>query len=343
MNSLRVLIVTPAAPGSRHGNRVTALRWAGHLRALGHEAEVALEWDGHDCDVLVALHARRSHGAIHAWKSTHPALPLALVLTGTDLYRDIRSDADARASLRLADRLVVLQPRGVDELTPAQRAKTGVIFQSVRTLQRRAPPRSYFLVTVIGHLRDEKDPFRAARALAHLPQRAIRVVQLGQAMTPETGREARAIMRAEPRYRWLGELDHAGAMRWLARSHAMVISSRMEGGAHVVSEAIAMGVPVIASAIRGNIGLLGEDYPGYYPFGNEVALAALLARAQSDPAWLATLEAAVRARARQVDPATERAAIDRLIADLIRGRKSERTRPPGSIPRSYVGVSMRKK
>jgi len=313
---MRILIVTPAAPGSRHGNRNTALRWARHLRALGHETQVALDWDGRDCDLLIALHARRSHAAIHAWKSAHPRRPLALVLTGTDLYRDIRSDADARASLVLADRVVVLQPNGLDELSAAQRAKTSVIFQSVRAPRRQTPPRSYFLVTVIGHLRDEKDPFRAALALAQLPQSPIRVVQLGQAMTAEMARQARALSRAEPRYRWLGELDHAGAMRWLARSHAMVISSRMEGGAHVVSEAIAIGVPVIASAIPGNIGLLGADYPGYYPCADEAALAAQLARAQREPAWLAGLEAAVKARRNEIDPAAERAAIARLIADL---------------------------
>ncbi len=315
---LRILIVTPAAPGSRHGNRNTALRWARHLRALGHRTQVALDWDGREADILIALHARRSHAAMRAWKTRHPHRPLALVLTGTDLYRDIRSDAEARASLRLADRMVVLQAKGLDELSAAEREKTRVIFQSVRPLRRQAPPRSYFLATVIGHLREEKDPFRAALALAQLPQPAIRVVQLGQAMTPQMGAQARALMRAEPRYRWLGELDHAGAMRWLARSHAMVISSRMEGGAHVVSEAIAIGVPVIASAIPGNIGLLGEDYPGYYPYGDEAALAALLARASDDPRWLAGLAAAVKARRREVDPATERKAIARLIAELMR-------------------------
>jgi putative glycosyltransferase (TIGR04348 family) len=318
MKSLRIVIVTPAAPGSRHGNRNTALRWARHLRALGHRVRIALDWDGQEADILIALHARRSHAAIQAWKTAHPHRPLALVLTGTDLYRDIRRDAAARASLRLADRMVVLQAKGLDELGAAERAKTRVIFQSVRPVQRRAPPRSYFLVTVIGHLREEKDPFRAALALAHLPQAAIRVVQLGQAMTPAMAREARALMRAEPRYRWLGELDHAGAMRWLARSHAMVISSRMEGGAHVVSEAIAIGVPVIASAIPGNIGLLGDAYAGYYPFGDEAALALQLARARSEPRWLAALAAAVKARRKETDPASERAAIARLIADLLR-------------------------
>lgn len=316
---LRIVIVTPAAPGSRHGNRHTAERWAGHLRALGHEPQIAQEWDGRECDMLIALHARRSHAAIRAWKAAHPERPLALVLTGTDLYRDIRHDAEARASLRLADRMVVLQPEGLAELGAAQRAKTRVIFQSVRAVRRQAPPRRYFLVTVLGHLREEKDPFCAALALAHLQQSAIRVVQLGGAMTPEMGVQARALMRAEPRYRWLGELDHAAAMRWLARSHAMVISSRMEGGAHVVSEAIGIGVPVIASAIPGNIGLLGKRYRGYYPVANASALAARLARAQSDSGWLGALEAAVTARRRIVDAAAERAAIARLIGDLLRG------------------------
>ncbi len=317
---LRVLIVTPAAPDARNGNRTTAERWARHLRALGHEPQIALEWDGRECDVLIALHARRSHAAIKAWKAAHPERPLVLVLTGTDLYRDIRHDAQARESLRLADRMVVLQTKGLDELNAAQGAKTRVIFQSVRAVARQTRPSSYFLATVIGHLREEKDPFRAALALAHLPQSRIRVVQMGKAMSPEMGRQARALMRAEPRYRWLGELDHAGAMRWLARSHAMVISSRMEGGAHVVSEAIGIGVPVIASAIAGNIGLLGEHYPAYYPFANERALATQLARAQSDPAWLAALESAVKQRRYEVDPAAERDAIARLLDELPNAR-----------------------
>ena len=322
---MRILIVTPAPPGSRHGNRNTALRWARHLRALGHRVGVTLAWDGEDCDVLIALHARRSHATIKAFKATHPQRPLVLVLTGTDLYRDIRTDAEAKRSLTLADRMVVLQPRGLDELDATARSKTRVIFQSVRAMRRQTPPARYFLVTVIGHLREEKDPFRAALAISHLAQptgramaamRTTRIVQLGQAMTAEAGKQARALMRAEPRYRWLGERDHAGAMRWLARSHAMVISSRMEGGAHVVSEAIAMGVPVIASAIPGNIGLLGKAYPGYYPVGDEKALAALLARAERDPAWLAQLGEKVRARRREVDPTLERTSLARLLADL---------------------------
>jgi putative glycosyltransferase (TIGR04348 family) len=254
------------------------------------------------------------------WKDRYPDRPLALVLTGTDLYRDIHASATARASLELADRLVVLQEKGLDELDPALRVKTDVIFQSTRPLARRVPPRRFFLVTVIGHLREVKDPFRSALALRLIDRDlAVRVVQLGKPIEAGMGEQARALMAAQPRYRWLGELDHARAMRWLARSHAMVISSRMEGGAHVVSEAIAAGVPVIASKISGNLGLLGEDYPGYYPVGDEIALAATITRAASDRGYLEALEAGVRARVELVDPRRERERLTRFAAALSMG------------------------
>ena len=287
------------------------------MRALGHKVDIALSWTGQDCDALISLHARRSHASIKAWKAAHPRHPLVLVLTGTDLYRDIHSDDAARESLRLADRVVVLQQEGLSELGAALRRKTRVIHQSVRAIRRQEPPRSYCLITVIGHLREEKDPFRTAHALTRLSTNtAVRVVHLGKAMSPAFAREARALMRAEPRYRWLGECDHAGAMRWLARSHAMVISSRMEGGAHVVSEAIAIGVPVIASAVGGNIGLLGKRYPGLYPVGDDAALSRLLARAARDRQWRDRLEATVMTRQHLVDPALERRSLAKLLAEL---------------------------
>jgi putative glycosyltransferase (TIGR04348 family) len=314
---LRLVIVTPAAAGSRHGNRNTALRWARHLRALGHRVAVEVEWDGAAHDAMIALHARRSHASAAAWKRRHPSRPLALVLTGTDLYRDIRSDASARESLALADRLVVLQAAGLAELAPSNRAKAEVIYQSVRPTRRHAPPRGHFLVTVIGHLREEKDPLLTAHALRHLDaSRKVRLVQLGKAMDDRLARKAQALMRADPRYRWLGEVDHARAMRWLGRSHAMVISSRMEGGANVVSEAIAIGVPVLASRIPGNIGLLGARYPGYFPVEDDHALARLMARAIDKPDFLALLADRVRAQRPLVDPLRERASLARLAARL---------------------------
>lgn len=311
---MRLQIVTPAPPGSRHGNRHTALRWASHLRALGHRVSIATGWRGAAADALIALHARRSHAAAAAWKRKHPERRLIVVLTGTDLYRDIRTDRDAKASLEIADRLVVLQEEGLKELGKSHRKKAAVIHQSVARIPRAAPPSGRFLLTVIGHLREEKDPFCAARALAHLKAEDLSIVQLGKAMNEAMAREARKLMKRHARYRWLGELPHRGALGWLARSHAMVISSRMEGGAHVVSEAIAAGVPVLASRIPGNIGLLGKGYPGYYPAGNDRALAKLIARAKRDPAFLTSLEKAVKARRPLTWPETERSALRALLA-----------------------------
>ena len=309
---MRIQIVTPARAGSLHGNRHTALRWAKHLRGLGHRVAVATEWRGGGFDALIALHARRSHASIAAWKAAHPGRPLVVVLTGTDLYRDIRFDAGAKASLKLADRLVVLQAEGLKELAPSLRRKAVVIHQSIAPVKRRPTSERHFVATVIGHLRDEKDPFCAARALRHMDGE-IRLVQLGRALSDDMAKQARRFMKKDARYRWLGELPHASALRWLAGSHAMVISSRMEGGAHVVSEAIAAGVPVLASRIPGNVGLLGARYPGYYPVGNDKALAKLIARARHDANFLRDLEKAVKARRPLVLPGAERRALAALL------------------------------
>jgi len=320
---LKVLIVTPAPPGSRHGNRHTAMRWARHLRADGHEVDIVVEAAEvparRSYDLMIALHARKSAASIAAWKSK-PDRPLILALTGTDIYGDIHDNAQAQASLKLADRLIVLEEEGMTELNEAQQGKARVIYQSVRPLQRLDPPTSYVLITVIGHLREVKDPFRAALALAHLPaQSRVRVVHLGAALDEAMAQRARNHALADKRYRWLGDLPHGDAMRWLARSHAMVISSRIEGGAHVVSEAIAAGVPVLASRIPGNIGLLGAAYPGYFPFGDDAALAELIMRIETDKRFNLLLSRAVSAQRHLVDAGAERSALNALVKETARG------------------------
>lgn len=336
MPSTRVLIVTPAPPGSHAGNRNTAVRWSRILRELGCRVAIETDWDGRPCDLLVALHARKSHRALADYCRRHPDRPAILALTGTDLYRDIRVDADAAASLDLAGRLIVLQAQALDELTPAQRHKARVIHQSVAMDLAPSPPARRFRICQLGHLREEKDPFRIVEALRLLPGAALEVVHAGAALSGSMAREAKRRMRAEPRYRWVGELPHWQSMRLLARSHAMVIASRMEGGAHVVSEAIALGVPVIASDIPGNRGLLGADYPAYYPLENAEALAKLMLRARDDPRFLRRLATAVKRRRTLVDPRREARVWKRLLADL--GYKF----PPGPGKSSRTGRKLRR-
>ncbi len=313
--------MTPAGAGTRHGNRNTAVRWARLLRASAHRVRVMQAWDGAHADVLIALHARRSHPSIAAFAARHPERPLVVVLTGTDLYRDIEIDADAKRSLELATRLVVLQDEGPQALPASVRDKARVVYQSAPAITGAAPLESCFEVLVSGHLRSEKDPFRAAAAAAYLPASSrIRVIHIGRAMSPQMEAEARDWMSREPRYTWLGERAHPAALRLLARSRVLVISSIMEGGANVASEALACGVPVIASRIAGNVGMFGADYPGYYATGDERALAACLSRAEDDPPFYARLKDSCAARAHLVTAEHERAALDSLLDELTPAR-----------------------
>jgi putative glycosyltransferase (TIGR04348 family) len=314
---VKIAIVTPAAAGSRTGNRHTAQRWAAMLRAAGHEVSVATDWDATRVDVLFALHARRSHASVVRYHQAYPDGNLVVVLTGTDLYRDIRYDAGAQRSLKLAQRLVILQDEGLKALPRQFRAKTRVIYQSAQVKTRVIPPKKKFRVCVLGHLREEKDPFRAALALQLIPpEEKIELLHLGKAMSPALAAQAKTLMVHDPRYRWLGGLPHWRALRWLGRSHLMVISSRMEGGANAIAEAVCAGVPVLASAIPGNIGMLGSGYPGYYPPGDEKALAKLLTKAMRHQAYYQSLKRDIAARRHLFRPQSEQASLTRLLREF---------------------------
>jgi putative glycosyltransferase (TIGR04348 family) len=293
----------------RNGNRHTALRWAAFLRTAGHRVDVSVQWTPDSrVDAMLALHARRSYPSIKTFSSDKL---LVVALTGTDVYRDIHDSPEARESLELADRLIVLQPKAIEELPRRLRKKARVVVQSSATRLRHAPVKGKFRVCVIGHLRAEKDPMRALAALAHIPDERIEVLHLGAALDPAFEKPAREAR--DPRYRWLGSVPHGRALKWLASSHAMVISSRMEGGANVVCEALRIGVPVLASRISGNLGLLGADYAGYFPLENERALARLISRAASERDYYRLLKRQVGRHRALVSPRHEaRALIDTL-------------------------------
>ena len=274
-----------------------------------------MEWTGADCDALIALHARRSHDSIVRFKAT--GKPLVVVLTGTDLYRDLPDSVQARQSLELADRIIVLQEAALQELDAAVRAKARVVYQSADPRLAHKPPKAPFTVAVIAHLRSEKDPLRAAAALEHLPDRDIRVVQVGEALDARLGAEAAEMMKREPRYRWLGSLPHRRALERMAASHLLVVSSVMEGGANVICEAARIGTPVLASRMSGNVGMLGADYPGYYPVADHTALAKLLAQAKHDAAFYRRLKGALRARRALFAPAAERRALLGVVRELL--------------------------
>jgi putative glycosyltransferase (TIGR04348 family) len=315
---LRITIVSPGRRGLDTGNQVTARRWARLLRDLGHQVKVQPEYDGWPADVLVALHARKSFPSLEGFRRDRPGRAVIVALTGTDLYGDIRTSAEARRSLGLADRLVLLQPAGLEELSRPARAKARVIHQSATRPRGNFPPRKdAFEVVVLAHLRAVKDPLRAAAAARLRPASSrLRVVHAGAALSAEAARAARREQASNPRYRWLGPLPRWRALRLLARARALVLSSRMEGGANVLSEAVACSVPVLCSRIRGSLGILGPHHPGYFEVGDTRGLASLLARAEEDRAFLADLRRRGRSLAQLVSPGREWECWRRLLREL---------------------------
>ena len=282
MTKPRLLIISPALAKANNGNWQTAARWSRFLRdnyrvsCIGSNAPCA---SLPPPDGVIALHARRSATTLNYFADTAPTVPRILVLTGTDLYRDIRTDTQAQHSLHIATQLVVLQPAGLAELNMQLRKKTSVIFQSATLLTPyRRPPalRRFFKVIMIGHLRAEKDPLTFLRACVSLRDAPILFTHIGSALDTDMASHVAATQAATPRYRWLDNQPRAATRQQLKRSDVMVISSLMEGGANVIIEAVTSGVPVLASDIAGNRGMLGDDYLGYFPVGDAGALSALI-------------------------------------------------------------------
>ena len=315
---MRVRLVTPAPRGSRAGNRASANRWAAILRRLGHRVKVSTDYHGEAVDLMVALHAWRSADAIARFAAAYPHRPLVVVLTGTDAYRFIHSHRETTlASLEAADHIVGLHALVGNVLPERLRAKLRVIVQSARPVQRRQPARRSFRVCFAGHLRKEKDPLRPALAARRLPSDSrIRVDAYGGAHNEDWAAAAQEEMRINSRYRWHGEISHAELRRVYSRSHLLVLPSVMEGGANVISEAVMAGLPVITSDIEGSVGLLGADYPGYYPVQNTGALRERLLSAESDGDYYAELVAACAARRHLFTPQQEHAGWEKLLEDI---------------------------
>ena len=288
---------------------------------------VANSYDGAAADLMIALHAWRSADSIKRFRELYPTRPLVVALTGTDINEYLDRDPDPTlGSLAMADRLVALQELARRRVPAKFRRKVRVIHQSAPTLRNARPKRApTFDIAVIGHLREVKDPLRAAEAARRLPETSrVRIVHLGAPENAQWAERARAEMKRNRRYVWRGDQPPAEVRRLLTRAAAMVLSSVSEGGANVVSEAVAAGIPVLASDIDGSVGLLGGDYPGYFPVGDTEALARLLDRIETNPKFLLRLRRAVAGRAHLFRRAREKAAWKSMIAEIAPRQRSRR-------------------
>lgn len=328
--AMQIRLVIPTPPASYSGNQATADRWAHILGRLGHRVQIAhpdSPWSEPPPDVVIALHARKSEPAVWAARQHRPPVPVVLALTGTDLYPDLDSAGVNQQVLQAAAALVVLQARGLDQLPAQIRNRAYVIYQSATTMQRPGPDAGagrwtrsgHFDVAMLAHLRPVKDPGVVWRAVRLLPNSSrVMVWHAGTQLDSDLASTAREQTATNPRYTWLGELSHDAALELLASCRLLVHPSVHEGGANVVSEALTAGIPIVATRIPGTEGILGPDYPGYFPTGDARSLADLLTHAENDPAYLSALQCAGAGGHDLVTADQEEHAWQQLLADLRR-------------------------
>ena len=301
---------------------MTALRWQKLLRELGHRTRI-IDSEGdpprRSCDLLIAIHAGHSAELVRQFKERMPNVPLVIAVTGTDIYRDGRS-ARVQRTLKLADRVIVLQPEMKFDLPPSVRKKVCLIYQSVEKTNTgpvRKSDHEIKRVVVAGHLRRVKDPLRAALSVRNLPASSrIFVDHFGGTIEKELGVRAKAESKRNPRYRWHGEVARTRLRKKLAAAWLLVQSSRTEGGASAVSEAIVDGVPVLATRIAGNVGLLGRDYAGYFAFGKTAELKQLLLKCERDVRFYRKLKSQIKQRAGLFTPARELKTWEKLLKEV---------------------------
>jgi putative glycosyltransferase (TIGR04348 family) len=319
MVSKHIVIVSPAFSDANNGNWQTAKRWA-TLLSKQYRTRIIKQWPddaAQSDDILLALHARRSASSIAAWHAQYGSQGLVLALTGTDLYRDIHTDPEAQRSLELASRLIVLQSLGINELPQKYHAKTHVVLQSTterKTLHKTA---KHLRAVMVGHLRDEKFPQTLfAAALLLRAREDIFIEHIGAGLDEKLTQDAINTAAACAQYTWAGALKHPQTRGKMQRAHVLVHASKMEGGAHVVMEAVCSGTPVLASHIPGNVGMLGADYAGYFPVGNAQALADMLQRCKDEPLFLDHLKAQCTLRAPLFAAQAEQSALFQALAGL---------------------------
>jgi hypothetical protein len=221
--------------------------------------------------------------------------------------------------------LIVLQPLALNELPEPVRQKARVVYQSVTPNELAGPAgpfsrkeHDHFEACIMAHMREVKDPLRPAYAARLVPKESkLRIVHLGGAMTPQMQHDAEAEVAENPRFMWLGSLPRDVALARLAQSDVAINSSLREGGANAVGEAIAAGVPVIASRIPGNVGLLGDDYPGYYEVGDSEGLAEVLWKAESSPSFLTELRERCNERRTLFSPELEDQAWGEILSETV--------------------------
>lgn len=294
------LIHSPYPRQKSQGNAVTALRMQNLLLESGLDVAIHERGDAPmHARCLIALNARKSAREIFDFHHRQPESAIVSLLTGTDVNHPEMEDLSSATikALRLSTSVVSLHDGFTHRIPEDLLGKTKVIYPSVQLPSGFSHcPVEPKKVMIAGNYRVEKNPtlmMSAVRKLAELPLDFHAYGAGGdyQEHLDQTAAEC-------SNFYFHGVQDHGVVLKEMQSMHALLNTSTEEGGANAICEAVAIGLPVLASRIDGNIGMLGFDYEGFFTSGDLQSLTDLLTRMDRDEAFYQTLKRQVAARAR---------------------------------------------
>jgi len=248
------------------------------------------------------VHSQTHHAHVFATKAARRAgIPSVVHQQKTLENLPWRRGGILRACLRRASHVVALSPQTAEDLCrvyglPADRVSVvpNGIEQSVfkpseeKSILRSklGLPTEGLLVGTVGRLHKEKNHGAMIGAVAEARRQgaSVNAVFVG---------EGNLRNQLEHQARESGVSDaliFAGAQRpiapWLQSLDVFALPSMWEGQPLALLQAIACGIPVLASNIEGNTAVLGSNHPGLFSPGDHARLAQLLVTASRDPAFL---------------------------------------------------------
>jgi glycosyltransferase involved in cell wall biosynthesis len=191
-------------------------------------------------------------------------------------------------------------------------------------------PQDSFVVGTVGRLTKQKDPQTWVRTAALVASRApeARFVMVGDGNLRAATERLAAGLGLGERLLLTGLRDDVPAI--LPAFDVLLLTSRWEGLPLVIPQAMASGVPVVATAVDGNREIVSDGADGLLaPPGEPVATADAVVRLR-DPERAAGLATAGREAARDFSLERTVPRLEDLYRECVREKLPERSGPPGS-------------
>ena len=314
-----VLIHSPYPRQKSQGNAVTAERMKRLLQSGGLNVAIHERGDNRiEAKCLIALNARKSAGEIFDFHQRWPDRKIIALLTGTDVNHPEmeQSGSDTLRALAQSDAIVSLHD-GFSHRIPADLLKkTKVIYPSVQFSDAAEHcPFEPWKVVIAGNFRDEKNPNLMIEAVAKLATSEIHFHAYGAGSEYQDKLEQAA--ETYPKFHFHGVQERDVVLAAMQSARVLLNTSTEEGGANAICEAVMIGLPVIASRIDGNLGMLGDGYGGFFTSEETDGLAGILTRAESDAGFYNSLKQQVSTRAELFSYDREMAEWTKLVRQII--------------------------